>query len=86
MPNLKTIILLLALMCLQFLPVALVAQEKERSFSANVDIPEGIQNIGADMIKLVDQIIFGERDPTQRLSLEPLLDDINKAIEASPLT
>ena len=49
-----------------------------------MEIPSGIENIGADMIKLVNQIIFGEKDPTQRLGLEPVLADIAEAIENSP--
>ena len=36
------------------------------------------------MIKLVDQIIFGEKDPTQRLDLAPVLENISQAIENSP--
>ena len=32
------------------------------------DVPKGIENIGRDMIILVDRIIFGEQDPTQRLA------------------
>ena len=48
-------------------------------------MPQGIENIGRDMIVLVDQIIFGEQDPTQRLDIEPLLQDIFTAIDVSPI-
>ncbi len=58
--------------------------EKQDATSQSVEIPSGIENIGADMIKLVNQIIFGEKDPTQRLGLEPVLADIAEAIENSP--
>ena len=49
------------------------------------DVPKGIENIGRDMIILVDQIIFGEQDPTQRLDIEPLLQDIFTALDMSPI-
>jgi len=58
--------------------------EEQDATSRSVEIPSGIENIGADMIKLVNQIIFGEKDPTQRLGLEPVLADIAEAIENSP--
>ncbi|MDA9816138.1 TolC family protein [Alphaproteobacteria bacterium] len=58
--------------------------EEQDATSRSVEIPSGIENIGADMIKLVNQIIFGEKDPTQRLGLEPVLADIAEAIESSP--
>ncbi len=58
--------------------------EEQVATSRSVEIPSGIENIGADMIKLVNQIIFGEKDPTQRLGLEPVLADIAEAIESSP--
>ena len=58
--------------------------EEQDATSRSVEIPSGIENIGADMIKLVNQIIFGEKDPTQRLGLEPVLVDIAEAIENSP--
>jgi len=50
------------------------------------EIPEGIQNIGRDMILLVDQIIFGEQDPTQRLDIVPLIQDVQDAVSRSPVT
>ena len=77
---------MLVVCCLQLLPNKTLGQDNTTFLSGSVDIPEGIQNIGADMIKLVDQIIFGERDPTQRLSLAPLIEDIRQAIDASPTT
>ena len=49
------------------------------------DVPKGIENIGRDMIVLVDRIIFGEQDPTQRLDIEPLLQDIFTALDMSPI-
>ena len=74
----------------QSITVQLSQQEKsktklEESSSETVEIPSGIENIGADMIKLVDQIIFGEKDPTQRLDLAPVLENISQAIENSPI-
>ena len=49
------------------------------------EVPKGIENIGRDMIILVDQIIFGEQDPTQRLDIQPLLQDIYTALDMSPI-
>ena len=49
------------------------------------DVPKGIENIGRDMIILVDRIIFGEQDPTQRLDIQPLLQDIYTALDMSPI-
>ena len=70
----------------QSITVQLSQQEKsktklEESSSETVEIPSGIENIGADMIKLVDQIIFGEKDPTQRLDLAPVLENISQAMK-----
>ena len=52
----------------------------EGGANLGTDVPQGIENIGRDMIILVDQIIFGEQDPTQRLDIEPLLQDIFTAM------
>ena len=57
----------------------------ENNLNRSVEIPSGIENIGADMIKLVNQIIFGEKDPTQRLELKPVIDSILEAIDKSPV-
>ena len=61
-----------------------LAKEETRSTDSS-DVPQGIENIGRDMIVLVDQIIFGEQDPTQRFDIEPLLQDIFTAIDISPI-
>ena len=63
----------------------LIQQEPEEGTKLGTDTPQGIENIGRDMIILVDQIIFGEQDPTQRLDIEPLLQDIFTAIDLSPV-
>ena len=55
----------------QLEPPELAKEETTKSADLATDVPQGIENIGRDMIVLVDQIIFGEQDP-QRLDIEPL--------------
>ena len=69
----------------QLEPPELAKEETTKSTDLSSDVPQGIENIGRDMIVLVDQIIFGEQDPTQRLDIEPLLQDIFTAIDISPI-
>ena len=69
----------------QLEPPELAKEETTKSTDLSTDVPQGIENIGRDMIVLVDQIIFGEQDPTQRLDIEPLLQDIFTAIDISPI-
>ena len=54
----------------QLEPPELAKEETTKSADLGTDVPQGIENIGRDMIVLVDQIIFGEQDPTQRLDIE----------------
>ena len=53
----------------QLEPPELAKEETTKSTDLSTDVPQGIENIGRDMIVLVDQIIFGEQDPTRGLIL-----------------
>ncbi len=44
-----------------------------------------IEAIGQDMVTLLDEVMFGERDPTTRLELLPLIEKINVALFKTPL-
>ena len=41
---------------------------------------ETIEAIGQDMVTLLDELMFGERDPTTRLELLPLIEKINLSL------
>ena len=44
-----------------------------------------IESIGNDMINLLDDLSFGEVDPTQRLSVEPVFQNATNAVNKSPV-
>ena len=44
-----------------------------------------IESIGNDMINLLDDLSFGEVDPTQRLSMEPVFQNATNAVNNSPV-
>ena len=44
-----------------------------------------IDIIGRDLVLLLNQLIEGERDPTKRLPLEPVLKKVNQAVQRSPI-
>ena len=44
-----------------------------------------IDVIGRDLVLILNQLIEGERDPTKRLSLEPVLKKVNQAVQRSPI-
>ena len=44
-----------------------------------------IESIGNDMINLLDDLSFGEVDPTQRLSMEPVFQNATNAVNKSPV-
>ena len=44
-----------------------------------------IDMIGRDLVILLNQLIEGERDPTKRLPLIPVLDKANIAVQRSPI-
>lgn len=44
-----------------------------------------IDMIGRDLVLLLNQLIEGERDPTKRLPLTPMLDKANQAVQRSPI-
>ena len=44
-----------------------------------------IESIGNDMINLLDDLSFGEVDPTQRLSVEPVFQNATNAVNNSPI-
>ena len=46
---------------------------------------ETIEAIGQDMVTLLDELMFGERDPTTRLELLPLIEKINLALSKTPV-
>ena len=43
-----------------------------------------IELIGRDLVRLLNQLTEGERDPTKRLPVSPVLDKATKAVESSP--
>ena len=69
----------------QLEPPELAKEETIKSTDLSTDVPQGIENIGRDMIVLVDQIIFLVSRILQRLDIEPLLQDIFTAIDISPI-
>ena len=64
---------------LAFLTSQVFAQTNEEDGS-----PASIEAIGLDMINLLDELVNGERDPTVRLPLEPILRKAETAVNASP--
>lgn len=44
-----------------------------------------IDMIGRDLVLLLNQLIEGERDPTKRLPLAPVLDKASQAVQRSPI-
>ena len=46
---------------------------------------ETIESIGQDMVTLLDELMFGERDPTVRLQLLPIIEKINQASLKTPI-
>ena len=46
--------------------------------------PASIEAIGVDMINLLDGLVNGERDPTVRLPLDPVIQKATAAVASSP--
>ena len=46
--------------------------------------PASIEGIGVDMINLLDGLVNGERDPTVRLPLDPVIQKATAAVASSP--
>lgn len=44
-----------------------------------------IDAIGQDMVKMLDKLTEGERDPTKRLPLKPVIDKVLKAVQDAPV-
>ena len=43
-----------------------------------------IEMIGRDLVRLLNQLTEGEKDPTKRLPISPILDKAAKAVQDSP--
>ena len=53
--------------------------------SVNDATVETIESIGRDLVKLLDDLVYGERDPTVRLDLEPVIEKVNETAFKTPI-
>ena len=44
-----------------------------------------IESIGRDLVKLLDDLVFGERDPTVKLDILPIIEKVNAAAAKTPI-
>ena len=44
-----------------------------------------IEAIGRDLVKLLDDLVFGERDPTVKLDILPVIEKVNMAATNTPV-
>ena len=44
-----------------------------------------IESIGRDLVKLLDDLVFGERDPTVKLDILPVIEKVNMAATNTPV-
>mgnify|MGYP001237314712 FL=1 len=44
-----------------------------------------IESIGRDLVKLLDDLVFGERDPTVKLDILPVIEKVNAAAAKTPI-
>ena len=72
-------ILFLSCLCVIPLKVATAQSSIEDSSLGS------IESIGNDMINLLDELSFGEVDPTQRLDVEPVFQNATNAVNNSPV-
>ena len=72
---------IIALLSLSVIPLKMgLAQSSVEDSSLG-----SIESIGNDMINLLDDLSFGEVDPTQRLSMEPVFQNATNAVNNSPV-
>ena len=72
---------IIALLSLSVIPLKMgLAQSSVEDSSLG-----SIESIGNDMINLLDDLSFGEVDPTQRLSMEPVFQNAANAVNNSPV-
>ena len=67
-----------------FCIVALLAMNAVAQSNKEDGTPASIEAIGVDMINLLDGLVNGERDPTVRLPLDPVIQNANTAVASSP--
>jgi adhesin transport system outer membrane protein len=70
---------LLLIVVFSYLGGASLGQTKESDTRVTA-----IELIGRDLVRLLNQLTEGERDPTKRLPVSPVLDKATKAVESSP--